>query len=163
MAEPDLPLDPGDLFHLCLSVDDIEAAKARLSATREWLWAPVEDWTLDVFLPGGDISRMEASVTYSVNGPVHVELTQFRAGPVTAGSDLVEPHHLGYWCADVAATTENLIGRGWSLDYQVGAVGGQPIAAMMRSPAGYGVELVPVTSRPRISAWLASALPSGHG
>ncbi|HEX3514887.1 MAG TPA: hypothetical protein VHT26_12890, partial [Trebonia sp.] len=64
---------------------------------------------------------------------------------------------------DVAATTENLIKRGWSLEYQVGAVGGQPIAAMVRSPAGYRVELVPVTSRPGVEAWLASGRPSGSG
>jgi hypothetical protein len=156
MTELDLPLDPGDLYHMCLSVGDVEAAKARLGATREWLWAPVEDWTLDVFLPGGGVVQMEASVTYSVNGPVHVELTHFRAGPVPTIDDLVEPHHLGYWCADVASTTKSLIARGWSLEYQVGAVGGQPIAAMVRSPAGYSVELVPTTSRPRVEAWLAS-------
>ncbi|MGH3252783.1 MAG: VOC family protein [Trebonia sp.] len=163
MIEPDLPLDHGDLFHLCLSVGDVEAAKARLGATRAWRWAPVEDWTLDVFLPGGGVAQMEASVTYSVNGPVHVELTRFRAGPEPAGDDLVEPHHLGYWSADVEATTESLIERGWSLEYQVGAVGGRPIAAMVRSPAGYRVELVPVTSRPRVEAWLASGRPSGSG
>jgi lactoylglutathione lyase len=162
MVEPDLPLDPGDLFHMCLSVGDVEAAKIRLGATREWRWAPVADWTLDVFLPGGAVVPMEASVTYSVNGPVHIELTQFRAGPVPTRDDLVEPHHLGYWCADVAAAVEGLIGRGWSLEYQVGAVGGDPIAAMVRSPAGYRVELVPVTSRPNVEAWLASG-PSGDG
>jgi hypothetical protein len=155
VIELDLPLDPGDLFHLCLSVGDVEAAKARLGATRAWVWAPVEDWTLDVFLPGGDVAPMEASVTYSVHGPLHVELTQFRAGPVPAGDDLVEPHHLGYWSADVEATARSLIARGWSLEYQVGAVGGQPIAAMVRSPAGYRAELVPTTSRPRVEAWLA--------
>lgn len=90
---------------------------------------------------------------------MHVELTQVRSGPLHPIADELVPHHVGYWCDDVMATTDELLAAGWTLEFMGGPLDHDPTISVVRAPTGYCVELVPSSSRARVEAKLGVTRP----
>jgi hypothetical protein len=112
------------------------------------------------WLPDTGPEEVVVNTAYTVGRPVHVELTQTLSGRLPKGGDLLIPHHLGYWCDDVMATTDALLDRGWMLEFMGGLPDGEPTITVLRSTDGYGIELVPSASRERVEQKLAAPTPA---
>jgi hypothetical protein len=148
-------LDHRDLFHVCHVVGDIDTAIQEWSGRFGLTWLPAERQRFRAFVPGREPAEQESTTTWSLEGPVHIELGEIGAGPIEVTSDLVCPHHFGYWCDDVAGTRDGLLASGWAVEFEVGGLGEGPRVPFVRSPRGYSVELVPRSSRPQIEALLS--------
>lgn len=148
--------DLGELFHVGIRVPDIEKAMEDLAAGTGGGWAKLQHRQQPVWLPGSGDTELELRFTYSSAGPVRLELLQGPAGSIWAGDDVPGPHHLGYWVEDVAATTELLLDRGWTLEAASRAPeDGYGAFTYVRSPSGVLVEPVSTLVRPAFERWWA--------
>lgn len=144
------------LHHHGLIVDDIRSAMAGLTAGLGIDWAPVRQFDpLRVWLPETGWSEAHLTVTYSRQGPIHVELIEMRAGGAYEALRAVSQAHVGAWVDDVGAEVEALLADGWRLI----AAGASPkhrygqMAYMARGD-GPVLELVGEPIRPMIEAWI---------
>jgi hypothetical protein len=149
-------LNHTDLYHVFLSATDVEGAMAELSRRLGVSWLPVMRGTYCAWVPGDDPVLEEAVTVYSREGPVYIELGHFPIKPMPKGTDLLEPHHFGYWCDDVPGTKQALQASGWALEFEVGRPGEGPSTPYLRSPAGYLVELIPRSIKERFDAYVRS-------
>ena len=78
---------------------------------------------------------LQLAVTYSIEGPVHLELLQGPAGSIWDGHDVPGAHHFGYWSDDVGADTESLLADGWTLELRCGSAGRRLRPVHLRSLA----------------------------
>lgn len=148
--------DSGELFHVGIRVPDIEKAMGDLGDDGGGGWAKLQHRQQPVWLPGVGDAELELRFTYSSAGPVRLELLQGPAGSIWAGDEVPGPHHLGYWVDDVAATTERLLDRGWTLEAASRAPDdGYGAFTYVRSPSGVLVEPVSTVVRPAFEQWWA--------
>jgi len=111
---------------------------------------------MSVWVPGSGPVVLQLALTYSVEGPVHLELLQGPAGSIWDANDVPGAHHFGYWSDDVGADTESLLADGWTLELAAAAPDdGYGRFTYVRSPSGYLVEPVAVASKPRFERWWA--------
>jgi catechol 2,3-dioxygenase-like lactoylglutathione lyase family enzyme len=149
-------MDFGELFHVGIRVPDIEKAMDELSRGSGIEWSSLQHRQQPLWLPATGSTELDLRFTYSAAGPLHLELLQGPAGSVWAGDEVPGPHHLGYWVDDVAATTEELLQQGWSLE-----VASRPPEdgygnfSYVRSTAGILVEPVASAIRPAFERWWA--------
>ena len=149
-------LDHAKLFHIGIRVADVEAAMAELGKQTGVTWASVQDRPMSVWLPATGPAVLQLAVTYSVEGPVHLELLQGTKGSIWDANDDPGAHHFGYWSDDVGADTEALVAQGWTLELAAAApADGYGRFTYVRSPAGYLVEPVSRASKPRFERWWA--------
>jgi len=151
-------LESGELFHLGIRVPDIGRAMSDLAGGDDVgaVWSQLQHRWQPVWLPRVGATELELRFTYSRSGPVRLELLQGPVGSIWAGNEVPGPHHLGYWVDDVAATTEDLTARGWTLE----AAGRLPedgygAFTYVRSPSGILVEPVSTAVRPLFERWWA--------
>jgi lactoylglutathione lyase len=155
MTERLYPLNHTDLFHVCHVVPDLEGAMAVFSEYFGVTWAPVNVESFLASVPGETPAAQHATTTWSRQGPVHIELGQIGAGPIRVPSDILSPHHCGYWCDEVETTRDGLVASGWTIEFEVGMRAEAPKVPFLRSAAGYGVELVSRTDRAALEAFIA--------
>lgn len=121
-------------------------------------WAEVRKFDpLRVWLPDGGWSEAHLAVTYSRQGPIHIELIEMVPGGAYEALRAVSTAHVGAWVADVGAEVEALLAEGW----RVIAAGASPkhrygqMAYMARGD-GPVLELVGEPIRPMIEAWIGA-------
>ncbi|MEP7047364.1 MAG: VOC family protein [Ilumatobacteraceae bacterium] len=149
-------LDHSSLFHIGIRVPDLAAAMAEVGTHSGVTWASVQERPMSVWLPGTGPVVMQLALTYSVEGPVHLELMKGPDGSIWDGQDAPGAHHFGYWSDDVAGDTESLLADGWTLELAAAAPDeGYGRFTYVRSPSGYLVEPVSVGSKPRFERWWA--------
>jgi len=149
-------LDHSQFFHIGIRVADIEAAMAEVGKHSGVTWASVQDRPMSVWLPRSGPVVLQLALTYSVEGPVHLELLQGEAGSIWDSMGAPGAHHFGYWSDDVAADTESLLADGWALELAANAPeDGYGRFTYVRSPSGYLVEPVSVANKPRFERWWA--------
>lgn len=142
------------LFHIGIRVADLSAAMAQVGANAGVTWASVQDAPMNVWLPDRGKVSLPLAITYSIEGPVHLELMQGPPGSIWDGIDVPGAHHFGYWSDDVRADTEALLAEGWTLELAANPPDeGYGRFTYVRSPAGYLVEPVSSASRPRFERW----------
>src|SRR5262245_14467394 len=145
--------------HVGYVVSDMEEAMERLTASAGLRWAAVRTLPVTLRTPEGEIST-QVSLTYSVQGPPHLELIAEQPGTIWAGehSGL---HHLGYWSGRFAEDVEALTGAGF--EFEAGAVdehGALTRFAYLREPhTGLRVELRDEARRPATEQWLRGESP----
>ena len=111
---------------------------------------------MTVWQPSTGHVVLQLALTYSVEGPVHLELLQGPAGSIWDGSDEPGAHHFGYWSDDVRADTEAMLADGYTLELAASSPEeGYGRFAYVRSPSGYLVEPVSVGNKPRFERWWA--------
>jgi lactoylglutathione lyase len=149
-------LDHTRLFHIGIRVVDIQAAMTELGTQMGVTWASVQDRPMSVWIPGSGAAVLQLALTYSIEGPVHLELLQGPKGSIWDAHDLPGAHHFGYWSDDVAADTDQLLSDGWTLEIAAAAPSdGYGRFTYVRSPSGYLVEPISIASRPRFERWWA--------
>lgn len=145
-----------DLFHIGIRVADVEVTTAELTRTQGLTWASVQDRAMAVWLPNEGHVTMQLVLTYSVDGPVHLEVMSGPRGSIWDGRENPGVHHLGYWVDDVGAETERLIAQGGTLELAAAAPeDGYGRFTYVRSPGGVLVEPVASASRERFERWWA--------
>jgi glyoxalase/bleomycin resistance protein/dioxygenase superfamily protein len=144
-------------FHVGYVVPDLGEAMARLTASAGLRWAAARTLPITLRTPAGD-APVELSLTYSVQGPPHLELIAQRPGTVW-GSEHSGLHHLGYWSGRLAGDVDALTRAGFA--FEAGAVdesGALTRFAYLREPyTGLRVELRDEARRPATEQWLRAS------
>lgn len=156
-----------ETFHTGFVVPDIHDGMAELSRALDLRWTPVEERELPLVGPDGDF-RPHLRFAYTVEGPHHLEVIEAVPGtlwdlPPEGRVGRIATHHVGVWCDDLAATSQQLEADGASrlVTYQTrsGEVAG---FAYHRLPSGSLIELVDAARREDFEAWFAGApFPAG--
>lgn len=132
-------MNPADLYHIGLIVDDVEAAAARLSASGEYEWTKPVESTLTVTTDTGDID-VPFSFVYSLQAP-HLELVQAVPGTLWTAAPDQAAHHLGYWVDDIASAAAELESAGYRLEARPSGAELSTFAYYI-DPAGLRIEIV---------------------
>lgn len=104
-------LNPADLYHVGIIVDDIDRAAARLSAVGGYEWTKPVEATLSVTTEAGD-HDVPFKFVYSLQAP-HLELVTEIPGTIWTAPTGNATHHLGYWVDDLTATAGQLEDAGF--------------------------------------------------
>jgi len=151
-----IPLLPSvqNCFHVGYVVRDLGEAMERLTASAGWRWAAARTLPVTLRTPARDIST-EVKLTYSVQGPPHLELIACQPGTIW-GTEHSGLHHLGYWSGRFTDDIDALIRGGF--EFEAGAVdehGALSRFAYLREPhTGLRVELRDEARRPATERWL---------
>jgi catechol 2,3-dioxygenase-like lactoylglutathione lyase family enzyme len=149
----------GEVFHVGIRVADLAAAQRELTSSMGVRWTSPAHIPMRAWVPGEGYRMWDLTISFSVEGPVHIELLHGSPGSYwdtsAGGAGL---HHIGVWVDDVARANEELIRQGWVVE-----LAGRPPAegygsfSYTRSPAG--VLLEPETTgagaRERFDRWYA--------
>lgn len=131
-----------DLFHTGLVVDDVDAAKARLTELAGYRWGPTAGGDTVIVTATGE-RTVPMRVAYSADEP-RIELVQSIPGtlwqPPTAGV-----HHLGYWSDDVAADVAHL---GLAVEATAPGPDGSALWSYLCGDEGPRIELISRTMAP---------------
>jgi catechol 2,3-dioxygenase-like lactoylglutathione lyase family enzyme len=149
----------GEVFHVGIRVADLEAAQQELTSSLGVRWTTPARMPMKAWVPGEGYRKSELTISFSVEGPVHIELLHGSPGSYwDTSSGGAGIHHLGVWVDDVAQANEELLRQGWTVE-----LAGRPREegyggfTYTRSPAGILVE--PETTRggakERFDRWYA--------
>lgn len=141
-------------FHVGYVVSDLSEAMERLTASAGLSWAAARTLPTTLRTPAGEISAT-VQLTYSVQGPPHLELIQELPGTVW-GSEHRGYHHMGYWSARLADDIDSLTRSGFELEAAAMDDNGAPARfAYLREPyTGLRIELRDEARRPSMEQWL---------
>jgi hypothetical protein len=146
-------------FHVGLATPDINGVQALLSQLLGLVWVPLERPPVLHHTPVGPV-RPSPRVSYSAQGPLHLEVLEAAAGTVYHPDRGTHIHHLGYWTDHFASDLAAACADGWSLEVCMRDEAGHPaIFAYLTRPARMRVELVDAVGRPALEALLAGSLP----
>jgi hypothetical protein len=150
------PLLPSvqNYFHVGYVVPDLFEAMEILTASAGLQWAASRTLPVRLRTPKGEIST-EVNLTYSVQGPPHLELIAEQPETIW-GSEHSGFHHLGYWSSRFADDIDALTRAGFEVEAgAVGEHGALTRFAYLREPlTGLRVELRDEARRPAMEQWL---------
>jgi catechol 2,3-dioxygenase-like lactoylglutathione lyase family enzyme len=115
---------------------------------------PMKAW-----VPGAGYQKCELTISFSVEGPVHIELMHGSPGSYwDAANGGAGIHHIGVWVEDVTKANKELVEQGWTVELAGRAPEeGYGGFTYVRSPAGLLFE--PETclngARERFDRWYA--------
>jgi catechol 2,3-dioxygenase-like lactoylglutathione lyase family enzyme len=128
----------GEIFHVGIIVADLEAAQRELTDSLGVRWTtpahiPMQAWAPDRGRHGYDLT-----ISFSVEGPVHIELLYGSPGSYydtsKRGAGL---HHIGVWVDDVTKVNTELVGQGYAVELAGDAPeNGYGAFTYVRSPGG---------------------------
>ncbi|HEY7223616.1 MAG TPA: VOC family protein [Micromonosporaceae bacterium] len=156
-----LPLLPSaqNYVHVGYVVPDLDEAMQRLTASAGLRWAVPRRLPVTLRTPAGE-TVTEVNLTYSVQGPPHLELIAQQPGTIW-GSEHSGLHHLGYWSGQFADDIDALTSAGFEVE--AGAVdehGALARFVYLREPyTGLRVELRDEARRPATEKWLRGESP----
>ena len=143
--------------HIGMAVADIETAQAQFAESLNLRFAPVRTFSpFPFWTPENGAHTVDVSATYSIEGPVRLELVQ-GTGPFYDPDGPPESRHIGVWVDDVTAEATALAAQGWTTV----ASGASPeegwgIIAYMKPPVpGLLIELISTALKPAIDEWTA--------
>ena len=148
----------GQLFHVGLLVDDLDAAMAEIGESAGVTWASERDWPMDVWLPDRGYHTMDIRLTFSqqAQGAVRLEIIQGSPGTPVDPAQGTGLHHFGYFVDDPAVETERLLAAGGTLVMSASSPDdGYGRFTYVRTASGMLVEPVAISSRERFEAWWA--------
>jgi hypothetical protein len=145
-------------FHFGLATPDVAGVQASLSQLLGLIWVPLERPPVLHHTPDGPV-RPSPRVSYSAQGPLHLEVLEAAAGTVYDPDRGTHMHHLGYWTDDFASDLAAARADGWSLEVCMHDEAGRPaIFAYLKRPDRMRIELVDSVGRPALEALWAGAL-----
>lgn len=138
-------------FHVGYIVADIDEAMQRLSAAAGVTWHPPQVFALDIVVDG-DRQQFETRFTYSVEGPVQLEVAEGPAGTLWDADVHGGPNHNGYWTDDLVGDIDRLVAGGGTLVF-AGAGESGPEGFAMVDVAGSRIELIDQAMQPMFENW----------
>jgi len=110
-------LDWGEVFHVGIRVADLEVSQRELTKTLGVGWTTPAHIPMKVWAPGEGYRDCELTISFSVEGPVHIELLHGSPGSywdtAIGGAGL---HHIGVWVDDVARVNQELVSQGFAVE-----------------------------------------------
>jgi catechol 2,3-dioxygenase-like lactoylglutathione lyase family enzyme len=141
-----------DLYHVGLTVADLDAAMAQYADAFGFSWRNVHESTMNV-LVDGQPRRAEIAVTYSVQGPPYLELVEERRGSVWGASGY-GLNQVGFWAEDVRAAMSRLDASGLVAEVSADGSEGRPVRySYHRLAGGLWLELVHTSFADDLTAW----------
>lgn len=145
-----------DPFHTGIVVADVEESMAHISAATGLTWHSLQSLDLDLLIDGEVVST-SVQFSYTVEGPVQIELA---AGPKGSFWDFDlygGLNHMGYWTEDLHADIAALQAGGCELIYGGASEDGglQGFAFLVPPTTGLRIELIDVAMRPAFDNWFA--------
>jgi len=140
-------VNPADLYHTGIVVEDVDAARVRLTEIAGYRWGPTVGGDTPVVTADGE-ATLAMRIAYSADEP-RLELVQAIPGTiwVPTGAGV---HHLGYWSDDVDADVARLVERGLALEAKAPSPDGSSMWAYCNGggDAGPRIELVSRSLQP---------------
>lgn len=150
-------IDLQRFHHYGMAVADIDAAQTMFAKALNLRFAPVRNFDpFPFWTPEQGTHVVNVFATYSIEGPVRLELVQ-GTGPFYDPGRLPDARHVGLWVDDVAAEAGILAAQGWSTIASGAAPDdGWGVIAYMSPPVpGLLVELISMSLKPVIDEWTA--------
>jgi hypothetical protein len=133
-----MTIDYQRIFQVCMLVPDIDEAMKAVGAAAGLTWAA--PWVYDdlkYWTPRGVLNTPRARITYSHEGPQHVELIQPSPGGFFDLAKRHGLHHVGMWSGDVRGETTALVAAGWTVEAAAVSPGeGYGRVSFVRPPQG---------------------------
>lgn len=150
-------IDYQRIYHTGIRVPDLAAAMDEMGESLGVTWAsPVHHPGQSIWTPEEGQQALPLKFVYSCEGPQHIELLEGPADSIWDGRVHPGVHHVGVWVDDVAAETEAVLAKGWSLAAAaVSPDEGFGGYTYVVPPSGTIVELVNGALLPRFEAWWA--------
>lgn len=154
------------MFHIGILVPDLESAAHRLSSLLDVTFVQPRLAQADVFDDRGAKRELELLITYSREGPPHLELLQSQGDEGLYAPPEHGLHHVGLWEPDPEAVLRRLQALGVGLEASQHTREGS-IIALYTEPAdsaGTRFEYVNTALRPGVEEWITTsdALPHDH-
>jgi hypothetical protein len=132
-----------ELFHIGLTVADLNASAQDFSRSLSVLWRPIVEYPPHDLWTQQRVERVSTRRVYSLAGPPYLELIEDVSGLVWGMSAPGGTHHLGYWSADLAVDGERLERTGGAL--AITNFGDEPGTRFRyyKMPSGAIIELIP--------------------
>jgi catechol 2,3-dioxygenase-like lactoylglutathione lyase family enzyme len=141
-------------YHLGIRVADLDSAMFEMGESLGVTWCSVQERDQSVWTPDGGLQTVALKFTYSAEGPNHLELLEGSPGTIWDGREASGAHHTGIWVDDVAASTSELLAKGWTLvAAQRAPVDGYGAFTYVQPPCGLIVELVWGAIEPMFQRW----------
>lgn len=148
-------LDYSRVFHTGVLTSDLDATCEFYTRTLGIRFAePYEFEALPIWTPERGLHHVRNRFTYSVEGPIHLELQGGEPGsfydPAASRGD-----HVGLWVSDIPSTVEGLIAQGW----EVIAAGAAPedgwgmFTYLRPAQGGMAIEVVSEALQPIFARW----------
>lgn len=150
-------IDLQRFHHYGMAVADIDAAQALFATALNLRFAPVRTFNpFPFWTPQEGSHVVNVAATYSIEGPVRLELVQ-GTGPFYDPQRAPDARHVGVWVDDVAAEAGALTAAGWATVASGAAPeDGWGVIAYMTPPIpGLLIELISTTLKPSIDEWTA--------
>ena len=131
-------LEWGEVFHMGIRVADLAAAQRELTESIGVSWTTPATIPMKAWAPGTGYQNYDLTISFTVEGPVHIELLYGSPGSYydvsNGGAGL---HHIGVWVDDVTKVNQELVSKG----YEVELAGDAPekgygAFTYIRSPGG---------------------------
>ncbi len=139
-------------FHVGYVVADVDEAMVRLSAATGITWHPPQVFSLDIMV-GDQRLGFDNRFTYSVEGPVQIEIVQGPAGTLFDASLYGGPNHNGYWTDDLRGDIDSLVTGGGELVFAGCGEQPGPQGFAMVDFAGTRIELIDSVMLPMFETW----------
>jgi catechol 2,3-dioxygenase-like lactoylglutathione lyase family enzyme len=140
--------------HFGYVVDDLEATAGRWSDTFGFEWTPVQRRERSIRMEGAEQS-VDLAVTWSLEGPVRVELLEAVEGTVWERRHGHPIHHVCYWVPDLATEGARLLALGWRVEVTEPGPDEVNGFAYLVDTDGFRVEPKPEDGKATIERWLA--------
>jgi lactoylglutathione lyase len=110
-------LDWGEVFHVGIRVADLEVAQQELTSSIGVHWTTPAHIPMKAWVPGEGYRNYELTISFSVEGPVHIELLHGSPGSYwDTGIGGAGLHHIGVWVDDVTRVNQELVGQGFTVE-----------------------------------------------
>ena len=110
-------LDWGEVFHVGIRVEDLGVAQRELTSSIGVHWTTPAHVPMKAWVPGKGYRNYELTISFSVEGPVHIELLHGSPGSYwdtsIGGAGL---HHIGVWVNDVTRVNQELVSHGFTVE-----------------------------------------------
>jgi catechol 2,3-dioxygenase-like lactoylglutathione lyase family enzyme len=141
-------------YHLGVRVPDLSAAMSEMGESLGVTWCSVQEGEQSVWTPETGLQTVALKFTYSAEGPNHLELLEGAPGTIWDGREDPGAHHTGIWVDDVAASTSELVAKGWKVvAAQRAPEDGYGVFTYVEPPSGLIVELVWSAIEPMFQRW----------
>ena len=142
-------------FHVGVTVADIEEAMEFYAAGTGLTWHSLQSMDIELLVEG-KVFQTSVRFTYSVQGPVQLELCEGPTGSFWDPGTYSGKYHVGYWTGDLPGDLEMLVAAGWTIRYTgLGPDGGPAGFAYLMAPDRQQIELVDVMLQAAFDNWYA--------